>query len=572
MRLKVMKRRGDLSSGLRTFSLVVCLCAVVFLLLFRPVSAERLTVKTYTVADGLLRDSVVKINQDSRGFLWLCSAEGISRFDGYAFTNFTTNDGLPDRHVNDFLETKSGQIYLATDKGLVRLNPTGLANAKNNPLFTVILPDDPRAKGIQVLFEDESGIVWVGTSDGLYKLNAQGGLEAADLGKLLKGPDKTQITTIIKDVHGAMWIGTNENGLLRLLPNGEVEQFTHENGLPGDNVASLLESKSGRIWVGMRPGKFEDGLCLLVAAPRKDQNIVERVFTAKDGLPSTWIPDLYEDDDKFWVATTRGLCQWQGCEKSVCKTYTSKNDLCDQDVWSITEDDDKNLWVGSLCGVKKWGRYGFTSYSESDGTGFPTINSIFENTAGELFSSFSTGTSRYVSRFDGKAFDLVKPNFPLSVNYAGWGWKQTVWQDRAGDWWFPTGNGLFWFPVSASFEDLAKATPTKVETGAKSQEVFRIFEDLRGDIWIATTGTANELLRWERSTNTWHNFTGELNLSPNRLYMGFVEDKEGNLWISTGADDDESALIRYREVHFKIFTVADDVPACWILDSFIDHS
>src|SRR5258706_4526005 len=109
MRLKVMKRRGDLSSGLRTFSLVVCLCAVFIFLLFRPIFAERLPVKTYTVADGLLRDSVLKINQDSRGFLWLCSARGSARYDGYAFTNFTTNAGLPDRHVNDFLETKSGQ-------------------------------------------------------------------------------------------------------------------------------------------------------------------------------------------------------------------------------------------------------------------------------------------------------------------------------------------------------------------------------------------------------------------------------------------------------------------------------
>jgi len=84
--------------------------------------AEHLPVKTYTVADGLLRDNVYKIRQDSRGFLWFCTSDGISRFDGYAFTNFTTDIGLPDRHVNDFLETHSGTIWIATDAGLVRLN------------------------------------------------------------------------------------------------------------------------------------------------------------------------------------------------------------------------------------------------------------------------------------------------------------------------------------------------------------------------------------------------------------------------------------------------------------------
>src|SRR5258708_20052704 len=240
---KVIKRLGVLSSGQRTF-MFVCFGAAFTFLSYYPILAERLPVKTYTVADGLLRDAIFKIKQDSRGFLWLCSAEGISRFDGYSFTNFTTNDGLPDRHVNDFLETKSGQIYVATEKGLVRLNPTGLANSKDNPLFTVILPDDPRAIGIQVLFEDADGIVWVGTSNGLYKLNAQGGLDASDLGKLT-GPDKVQINAVIKDVHGAMWIGTNENGLLRRLPNGEVEQFTNANGLSGVSVASLLERKNG---------------------------------------------------------------------------------------------------------------------------------------------------------------------------------------------------------------------------------------------------------------------------------------------------------------------------------------
>ena len=54
------------------------------------VRAELLPVKTYTTADGLLRDEVYRIKQDSRGFLWFCTADGLSRFDGYGFTNYTT--------------------------------------------------------------------------------------------------------------------------------------------------------------------------------------------------------------------------------------------------------------------------------------------------------------------------------------------------------------------------------------------------------------------------------------------------------------------------------------------------
>jgi len=193
--------------------LVLCLASVL--------KAERLPIKTYTVADGLLRDNVFKIKQDSRGFLWFCTVEGVSRFDGYSFTNFTTADGLPERHANDFLEAKDGTIYIATDGGLARLNPTGTRQQIPNPndsLFTTYLPENPKAKSFQVLFEDESGQVWAGTSDGLYKLNAQAELEAVDLGKPLTGVNVLSVSTIIKDRRGALWIGTVSSGLFRLLP------------------------------------------------------------------------------------------------------------------------------------------------------------------------------------------------------------------------------------------------------------------------------------------------------------------------------------------------------------------
>lgn len=135
--------------------------------------AERLPIKTYTVADGLLRDNVYKIKQDSRGFLWFCTGEGISRFDGYAFTNFTAEDGLPGGAINDFLETRSGEIYIATDDGLAKLNPAPIQNQQAeirrpaNSIFSVIQTENPKAKKVQVLFEDANGTIFAGTSDGL---------------------------------------------------------------------------------------------------------------------------------------------------------------------------------------------------------------------------------------------------------------------------------------------------------------------------------------------------------------------------------------------------------------------
>src|SRR5262249_29298132 len=85
--------------------------------------AERLPIKTYTTADGLARDYITRIVRDSRGFLWIGTSEGLSRFDGYQFTTYTRADGLPHHSVRDVLETRSGQYWIATGDGPCRLNP-----------------------------------------------------------------------------------------------------------------------------------------------------------------------------------------------------------------------------------------------------------------------------------------------------------------------------------------------------------------------------------------------------------------------------------------------------------------
>src|SRR5207249_5130983 len=100
---------------------------VFIFLLFVPfcVRAERLPLKSYTVADGLPNNVINKIVRDSRGFLWFCTAEGLSRFDGYTFTNYTTDHGLPHGNVTDFLETRSGELWVGTSGGLVHFDPKG---------------------------------------------------------------------------------------------------------------------------------------------------------------------------------------------------------------------------------------------------------------------------------------------------------------------------------------------------------------------------------------------------------------------------------------------------------------
>src|SRR5262249_18289392 len=70
--------------------------------------AQQLPIRNYTTTDGLPHQTINCIVRDSRDLLWFCTNGGLSRFDGYEFTNYTTNEGLPSGRVDAFLETRAG--------------------------------------------------------------------------------------------------------------------------------------------------------------------------------------------------------------------------------------------------------------------------------------------------------------------------------------------------------------------------------------------------------------------------------------------------------------------------------
>ena len=96
----------------------VALCAIF-------VNGELLPIRTYTTADGLASDSIYGIVPDSRGFLWFCTTEGLSRFDGYRFTTYGADEGLPHRIIESMIETRSGDHWIGTPLGLSRITTVG---------------------------------------------------------------------------------------------------------------------------------------------------------------------------------------------------------------------------------------------------------------------------------------------------------------------------------------------------------------------------------------------------------------------------------------------------------------
>src|SRR5215216_5576372 len=187
--------------------------------------AERLPIKTYTTSDGLENSFVHHILQDSRGFIWFSTRNGLSRFDGNQFTTFNTEHGLPHSTINRLLETRGGVYWVATNGGGVcRFNPTpdGRPSARDEagPLFTVYPVGDQLATNrVNIVYEDRAGRIWAGIDAGLFCLeepSRQEEFRHVELGSQESPVGDSGVSAIVEDRRGVLWVAMNGE-LFRLL-------------------------------------------------------------------------------------------------------------------------------------------------------------------------------------------------------------------------------------------------------------------------------------------------------------------------------------------------------------------
>ena len=536
---------------------------------------EQLPIKTYTTADGLARDHVTRIVQDSRGFLWFCTAEGLSRFDGYQFINYGTRQGLPNRAVNDLLEARDGTYWVATFGGLARFAPASAESALGNATRFVVFPldEDERARDVTVLRQDRAGIVWCGTHNGLYRLEKAGdGWRATrvELGMPSAKPYDREVSSLLADRQGSVWVGA-ESGLYRSLPDGRVEHYTTQQGLPGNAVLALLEDRNGTLWVGTAAG-----LCRLVPNPDTSGRVVARVYTSADGLLNNLPSSLVQTSDgRIWVGEFGGLVSLdpEGAPSGPAgRGYTTAQGLSDNAITALTEDSDGNLWIGSDSGgAMKLSRGGFTTYREADGLNGVRIGSIIEDQAGEL-CVISGGTSlgsKAFNLFDGARFVSSRINLPPGAGMT-WGWYQTTFQDHLGDWWVNTSHGTYRYP-KATNGSLPASYPKRnytTDDGLQTNDVFRQYEDARGDVWFSTLGNENAALaRWSRADDSFHRYTPQDDGVPPSAPTAFADDDGGNLWIGFY----DGGLARYRDGNFTAFSKSDGLPDGMVRGLYLDH-
>jgi ligand-binding sensor domain-containing protein/signal transduction histidine kinase len=527
--------------------------------------AEQLPVRTYTTADGLARNTIFCIVQDTRGFLWFCTSDGLSRFDGYTFVNYGMKQGLPNRAVTTLRITRQGVYWVGTYAGLYRMDPYSSPPQK---FEAVRVGANENSQRILALIEGHSGVLWAGTDDGLFRLDeGESRFQPVDIGIPQRSDGNRAADVLLEDQRGTLWIAGDEK-LYRRMPDGNTRVYRDSRFKGG--FLTLYEDRERRLWAGT----VFAGICRLDPDAGPNDPIVSRGYTTKDGLAHNRVEALLQTaDGRFWAGVARGLSLYvPGADRF--ESYTTAEGLSDAGVKSLADDREGNLWVGTEAGgVMKIARRGFTSYTKADGLGNTRISSLFVDLAGEICAVTSpTGGKWSLDCFNGKRFTSIRPRYPSTIRYFGWGWNQTAFQDHTGEWWIPTGQGLCRFAKANRVVELAGRRPKTVYTtrnGLPANVLFRLFEDSQGNIWISSSDQpTNPLTRWERATGTFHVF-GEADGLP-RLQpsaTAFAEDRSGQIWIGYSG-----SLARFHNGRFTLYTEAGGLPAGQIRALHLDRA
>lgn len=554
-------RQPQAVSGVWAFPWVALLLAAILApaFSFSPVArAEQFPLRKFTTADGLPSNLITCVKRDSRGFMWFCTPEGLSRFDGYTFVNYGADQGLPDRYVTDFVETPNGEYWVATSRGLAQFNPKPTAKQRMFVLYR--LGKTGAADRVNALLVDHRGDIWVGTSAGVFQLTKAG---ERWISNRIKFPAADNAEgPLMEDYAGNIWIVVGDVGgtLWRRKPSGALERI-EDPFFAKNRITSLFADRQGRIWASTY-----HGLALLVENPQPARPAVAHVYGRKDGLLVDEAGALYQSSDsRLWA--------WAGALYEVLTRGGSRDvsfrlvGRWEQGISMIcAEDVQGNLWMAST----RLARNGFVTYGRADGLAPQDVRSILEGYDGTLY--VVTGVhSRFIHRFDGRHFTTVTPLIPGydPPNEFFWGWGQIHFQDHTGEWWVGTMRDLVRYPRVARLEDLARTRPLAIYTsrnGLDGEAIWRLYEDSHGDVWITGWGGPSGLTRWERTTGRFHIFSKAEGWEPT-LCSAFREDHSGNVWIGRG-----DGLARFRDGRFTYFNVGNGYPVSGVVAIFVDHN
>ncbi|KAA0230069.1 response regulator [candidate division KSB1 bacterium] len=550
-----------------------------------------------SMEEGLSNPNVVKVLQDSRGFLWVATRHGLNRYDGFRFTIYEhdpdTPNSLSHNDLTTLYEVRQGTLWVGTWLGgLNRLNresetfdhfrhdPNDSTTISHNDIRCIYEdsegmlwvstrggglnlfdranetfqrfqhePDNPQSISsnfVVNIYEDNQGVLWLGTGSGLNSFDRK----SRTFRHFKHDPQNPQslshsaITAIHEDRQGIFWIGT-VNGLNSF--DRQSQTFLHfmhdslnHNSLIDNAVRVIEEDHEGMLWIGTSDGVSRYD-------PKREVFWHFR-FDPQDptSLRSNAIRDIYSDRSGIlWVSCEKGggLNKYdrsneffQNYEQIPRDHMSSKENT----VWAILEARSGVVWLGGQGGVNRFDRTTKAFRYYKTGPKNP-LNSSFSNVYVESICEDQQGKlwigmlNGGLSYFDEKrdAFQLYETAFQTGVNLNRAS-VMTLYKDRSGIIWLGVySRGLYRFEPENGNLLQYKHDP-RDSTTLSNNDVRCIYEDNKGALWVGTNGGGLNIL--DRNTKTFRHYKHD---PRNRAsisgnsVMIIHEDQKGNFWLGT---------------------------------------
>jgi len=451
---------------------------------------------------GYNQNIIFSIFEDSKNQLWIGNTQGLHKFSQdnsgqFDFKLMNKEIGLPTNlGVRSINEDTFGRLIISTPNGLYILDK----DVSNQ--VEIFYPESVD----NLLIENRN--IWAGTNSGLLRFdNTKRGTKPVFINLYnydTRDPyslSKNIVTSLFRDHTGVIWVGTNGGGVNKFDP--ERKQFNHikktsnSNSLSYDKIRSIFEDSNGSLWIGTEGGglnMFQD------SKNNDDYNGFKNYMT----IPKAFVTIEIEKNGKkillIGSENTPGLHEID---------ITNSKDINENDikglpgvsgsVFSLLEDSDKNLWIGTYSkGVHRW-----------------LYNSQTNTYTKDVLSN---------SKLD---------SLSISNNII-----RNIIEDKNGDIWFATGEGLSKLDKNEKYKSNPRFKSYKHVASDKSSishnYILELFESSTDDIWIGTLGGGlNKLIRSENGKeDTFLSYKIEDGL-PNNVIKGILEDDQNNLWIST---------------------------------------
>jgi ligand-binding sensor domain-containing protein/signal transduction histidine kinase len=453
----------------------------------RPVAAAY-SRRVWQSPDGLPEDFAQAITQTADGHLWIGTSGGLVRFDGVRFTVFNpaNEPAFTSDSVYSLLTTRDGALWAGTEgAGLVRYH---------HGVFRAFGPSEGlNNRFVRVLYEDRAGRLWVGTDDGLYRLEGTAFVRVDGS----RGAPTMSVHAVCEDRHGRILVGGT--GLL-VLESDRVEYYRSSETFADNAIRTIRESRDGSVWIGT-----VSGLRRLDQGVRGDPFLTPRLL---DGIN---ISVLYESPSgQMWIATYgRGLMRF---DKSGLATLTAPSSLPHDNVLAVFEDAEENVWVGTHGGLVRLRQSAANTITTSDGAPM-SINTIYADRDGTLLVVALNGQLFHVVRQT-----LVPVALPPAVAAVP---IRNVFRDRSGRLWIGTdGRGV----VRLDGRTTVRFT---MHDGLGNDFVRAFCEDADGGMWI---GTDSGVSYWRDGTiQNYRRSTGLVYSSVRDLLI----DRSGTVWVAT---------------------------------------